>query len=82
MPNPPPENRNLGEQPLAELMDQTGLTRHDLVAASELPLTHKAVARACKGRWLTLSTRERVLKALNRASGKTFTLSDLFNYQD
>jgi hypothetical protein len=43
-------------------------------------MTHKKVSRACKGRRLTLNTPSKVLAALNRATGKTYTLPDLFNY--
>jgi hypothetical protein len=37
-------------------------------------------ARACKGRRLILNTQSKVLAALNRATGKTYSLRDLFNY--
>ena len=73
--------RNLGEQPIARLMQELGLKAHDLVAASMEQITHKMVARACKGRRLTLNTQSKVLRALDRASGKSFSLGDLFNYQ-
>ncbi len=43
-------------------------------------MTHKMVARACKGRRLTLNTQSKVLAALNRAAGKNYSLRDLFNY--
>jgi len=72
--------RNLGEQPIARIMREHNLKPHDLVAASPVEMTHKMVARACKGRRLTLNTQSKVLAALNRATGKTFTLRDLFNY--
>jgi hypothetical protein len=72
--------RNLGEQPIARILQEHGLKAHDLVAASAEPMTHKMVARACKGRRLTLNTQTRVLNALNRATGKNFSLGDLFNY--
>lgn len=72
--------RNLGEQPIARLMREHSLKPHDLVAASPVEMTHKMVARACKGRRLTLNTQSKVLAALNRATGKDYSLSDLFNY--
>ena len=72
--------RNLGEQPVARLMQEHGLKPHDLVAASTEPITHKMVSRACKGRRLTLNTQSKVLRALNLATGKSFSLIDLFNY--
>jgi hypothetical protein len=72
--------RDLGEQPVAKLMDALGLKAHDLVAASTEQITHKMVARARKGRWLTPRVRQKILNALNRATGKAYGLSDLFNY--
>lgn len=73
--------RNLGEQPIACLMAEHGLAARDLVAASTEQITHKMVARACKGRWLTPHVRIKILHALNVASGRTYALTDLFNYE-
>ena len=72
--------RNLGEQPIASLLLELGLKPHDLVASSTEFITHKMVARACKGRRLTRNTQTKVLNALNRATAKNFALEDLFNY--
>ena len=72
--------RNFGEQPIARIMREHNLKSHDLVAASAVEMTHKMVSRACKGRRLTLNTQSKVLAALNRATGKDYSLSDLFNY--
>jgi hypothetical protein len=72
--------RNLGEQPIARIMAEAGLKPHDLVVASPVPMTHKMVARACKGRRLTFNTQEIVLNALQAATGKTFLLRELFSY--
>ncbi len=72
--------RNLGEQPIARLMQERGLKAHDLVTASTEQITHKMVTRACKGRRLTLNTQSKVLRALNGATGKSYSLGDLFNY--
>jgi len=72
--------RNLGPQPLAQIMAKHELKPHDLVAASTQQLTHKMVARASKGRRLTLNVQTKVLNALNAATGKHYALSDLFNY--
>ena len=74
------DTRNFGEQPIAAIMSEAGLKAHDLVAASAVPMTHKMVARACKGRRLTPNTKTIVLNALQAATGKTFTFADLFNY--
>ena len=72
--------RNLGEQPIAAIMVEHGVKAHDLVQASAEPMTHKMVARACKGRRLTRNTQLRVLHALNAATGSAYALGDLFNY--
>ncbi len=76
----PEIERDLGEQPIARIMQENNLKAHDLVAASSVEMTHKMVARACKGRRLTLNTQSKVLAALNRATGKNYSLRDLFNY--
>lgn len=73
-------DRNKGPQPLADLMLQYQLKAHDLVEASTEQLTHKMVARAIKGRQLTINTRGIVQRAFNRATGKTWTQAQLFNY--
>ena len=72
--------RNLGEQPIARLLVELGLKPHDLVASSTEFITHKMVARACKGRRLTRNVQTKILNALNRAAAKSFTLGELFNY--
>ncbi len=72
--------RNLGPQPIAEILERHGLSAHDLVIASEVPMTHKMVARAVKGRRLTHNTQTIVCNALNRAASASYTLADLFNY--
>ena len=76
----PEIERNFGEQPIARLMREHSLKPHDLVANSSVEMTHKMVARACKGRRLTLNTKSKVLASLNRATGKHYLLRDLFNY--
>ena len=72
--------RNLGEQPLAAILRERGLKHHDLVAASAVPINHKMVTRAERGRRLTLHTKQLVLDALNRATGGSYRVEDLFNY--
>jgi hypothetical protein len=72
--------RDLGPQPIAAILAKNSLKPHDLVAASTQQITHKMVSRACKGRRLTLNTQTKVLNALNAATGKKFSLGDLFNY--
>jgi len=72
--------RNLGLQPIAGVMTKHGLKPQDLVVVSTEQITHKMVARACKGRWLTPHVRIKVLNALNKATGGTYALPDLFTY--
>jgi len=72
--------RNLGEQPISQVMAAHDLKAHDLVRASTEQLTHKMVARACKGRRLTRNVQTKVLNALNAATGRHYALTDLFNY--
>jgi hypothetical protein len=72
--------RDLGEQPVAKIMSAHGLKPHDLVSNSSQQLTHKMVSRAVKGRRLTPRLQSRILSALNKASGKSYSLKDLFTY--
>lgn len=78
---PDPE-RDLGPQPIARLMQERGLSSNDLVRASEDQLTHKAVSRAMKGRWLTPHMQDKVRRALEQATGDRFSLRDLFSYSE
>ena len=61
-------------------MAEDNLKTGDLVEASTEHITRKMVTRACKGRWLTPNVKSKVLRALNKASGKEYALSDLFTY--
>jgi hypothetical protein len=72
--------RNLGEQPLAGILAQLNLSPHDLVAKSDGHVTHKMVARACKGRRLTRKSQVLVRDALNAAAETAYAVADLFNY--
>ena len=72
--------RNLGEQPIAGILAAHKLKPHDLVATSTEPMTHKMVGRACKGRRLTANAQGKVLRALNKVTGKSYSIPDLFNY--
>ena len=71
---------NHGEQPIARLLAEHGLKPADLVAASAEQLTFKMVSRACKGRRLTPNFQGKILRALNRAAGKSYSRTDLFTY--
>ena len=81
----PPENpggrREYGPQPLAELLAARGLSNHQVVEASTEQLTHKMLAKACRGRFLSGKVRQKILRAVNRLTGEDFRLSDLFNYR-
>ncbi|MFY8217147.1 MAG: hypothetical protein ACOVMP_11175 [Chthoniobacterales bacterium] len=80
-PSPKPElERDLGPQPIAMLLTQHGLKAHDLVAASTEQITHKMVARACKGRRLTSNVQQKLLRALSKASGREYQRTDAFTY--
>jgi hypothetical protein len=72
--------RNLGTQPIADIMAAHRLRPHDLVRVSTEQLTHKMVARACKGRRLTPKAQAKVRDALNQATGTCYPLEALFNY--
>ena len=73
-------NRNLGEQPLARIMVDHGLKARDLVSISTQQLTHKMVSRARKGRRLTPNVKLKIREALNKTTGKNYSLEELFNY--
>ena len=75
------EERDMGEQPLARLMSERGLTPKDLVGSSPDQITHKMVARAMKGRRLTKNTMDKVHRAWNVASGEERPRAELFNYK-
>lgn len=72
--------RDLGEQPIAKIMILHGLKAHDLVAGSAEQITHKMVSRAVKGRRLTPNVQLKILKALNKVTGKQYELKELFSY--
>ena len=72
--------RNLGEQPIARLMAEQGLKAGDLVAISTEQITYKMVSRACKGRRLTLNVQSKIRNAVNKSTGKTYSMQELFTY--
>ena len=72
--------RNLGVQPIASIMTEHDVKAQDLVAASTEHITHKMVARACKGRRLTPNVKVKVRNALNTATVQEYSISDLFSY--
>jgi len=72
--------RDLGRQPIADVMERHGLEAKDLVSASTEQITHKMVARAAKGRRLTEKVMAKVVRALNAATDETYRASNLFSY--
>jgi hypothetical protein len=72
--------RDLGEQPIAEIMAKHELKPTDLVRCSDEQITHKMVSRACKGRRMTPNAQSKILRALNKATGNKYALKDVFNY--
>jgi len=61
------EERDLGPQPVEDLLQAWGFSHHDLVEASPEQLTHKQVQRACMGRRLTLKMKQKMARTLNFA---------------
>ena len=61
------DDRDLGAQPLDQMMEDWGLENHDIVAVSTEQLTHKQVQKARKGRRLTLKMMQKVTRAFNVA---------------
>lgn len=72
--------KDLGTQPISDIMAKHGLKPNDLVSNSTDQITHKMVNRAVKGRRLTPHVQQKILNALNKASGKQYDIKDLFNY--
>jgi hypothetical protein len=72
--------RNLGEQPIAQILTDHDLKAKDLVVISTENLTHKMVSRACKGRRLTPNVKSKISNALNKAADKKYSIKELFNY--
>jgi hypothetical protein len=57
--------RDLGPQPLDALLDEIGLSNHQLVALSTEQLTHKQVQKARKGKRISVNIQRKILRALN-----------------
>ncbi len=72
--------RNLGEQPIAKIMQEQELSAKDLVKVSTEQLTHKKIANAIKGRRLTVNVKLKIRNALNKIEENDYSLEDLFNY--
>ncbi len=70
-----------GPQPLDALMAEAEMKNHDLVAASVEGLTHKQVAKARRGRKLTIKLQRKLVAAWNKAQGESRKVGELFNYK-
>jgi hypothetical protein len=85
---PKPARLEFGPQPLDEFLEKRGISNHDLVMSSSEQLTHKVVAKARKGRRLTMKAQDKVARAvgawIRMKEGKDAaipTRGDLFNYK-
>ncbi|MBP85067.1 MAG: hypothetical protein CMO61_14595 [Verrucomicrobiales bacterium] len=79
--------RDLGSQPINELLKKWGIDNHELVEASKEQLTHKQVQKARKGRRVTANIQKKILNALKsvteeRGLDSEASLVDLFNYRN
>jgi hypothetical protein len=72
--------RNFGVQLISQIMEEHGLKARDLVDASTEQITYKMVYRACKGRKLTSNVKSKIRNALNKSTGKEYSMEELFNY--
>lgn len=61
--------KDLGPQPLDAILDEIGLSNHQLVALSAEQLTHKQVQKARKGRRISVNIQRKILRALNAFPG-------------
>jgi hypothetical protein len=79
--------RDLGSQPINELLKKWGIDNHELVEASKEQLSHKQVQKARKGRRVTANIQKKILNALKsvteeRGLDSEASLVDLFNYRN
>ena len=73
--------REYGPQPLAKLLEDLGVSHHQLVAASDEQLTYKMVAKGCRGRFISTRIKLKIVHSLAKLTGTTYPLSTLFNYR-
>ncbi len=79
--NKPTEKLENGVQPLDAVLNELAIKNSELVEKSNEQLSHKVVAKARKGRRLTINAKHKILNALNALQkNKTYKLADLFNY--
>jgi hypothetical protein len=74
---------NVGVQPLDAIMNELGISNHDLVVVMQPGyITHKQVQKARKGRRLTPKLQDKVLTALNAYVDEgDYVIKDLFTYR-
>lgn len=72
--------RDLGPQPVGEILQRHDVVAKDVVAASREQITFKMVQRAIKGRRLTEHVMAKIVRAVNAATGEAYTASQLFTY--
>lgn len=70
-----------GTQPLDSILEELGLSAHDLVAASTEQITHKMVTKGRKGRKLTANLQGKITRAFNASTNQNLQPKDLFNYE-
>jgi Holliday junction resolvasome RuvABC ATP-dependent DNA helicase subunit len=75
------ETMEAGPQPLDALLSRLALPNHALVENSSEHLTHKVVQKARKGRKVTRNAQQKILRALNAATGSNHTMEEIFNYR-
>ena len=78
--------RDLGLQPIEQLMKQWGVENHELVEVSTEQLTHKQVQKARKGRRVTINIQRKIFNAIRKVAedkelDPNLTIADLFNYR-
>ncbi|MFH0753356.1 MAG: hypothetical protein V2A70_02175 [Candidatus Omnitrophota bacterium] len=75
------DDKDLGPQPLDLMMTQLGLSNADLVHASTEQVSFKMVQKARRGRRLSRSVQQKILRALQSAAkSDVYSLQGLFNY--
>ena len=82
MSQPDPGERNFGPQPLAALLEHSGLSHHDLVEISPEQLNHKQVQRAAQGRRLTLKMMQKLARTINFALWGRLTNEERENFTE
>ena len=80
-----PSTREHGPQPLDFLLNDLGISNHELVEASTEQLTHKQVQKARRGRQVSPNVQGKILNALNgkmseKGEETRFLMRDLFSY--